>query len=155
MYMGNFMEPTNGAHKESIADRLQKATDELKILEQLILCGNFSPRLLSEFRNAVDSIRGTARVVQMWVGLQEQRRDPYSALSTMAADRVRRAIQINKDLTIDLQSMEMGLETEGLGELHQVVNELQERLSPLFRESDADTLAANSRQAMSAQAPQK
>jgi hypothetical protein len=129
------MERISGAHPESIADRMQRAIDELKILEQLILGGDFSPRLLSEFRSAVDSIRGTARVVQMWVGLQQQRRDPYSAMSTMAADRVRRAIEITKDLTIDLQSMEVDYETEGLAELHRAIMDMEERLGPIVKTS--------------------
>jgi hypothetical protein len=130
------MERATHPHAESIADRLQRTTDELKVLEQLILGGDFSPRLLSEFRSAVDSIRGTARVVQMWVGLQEQRRDPYSAMSTMAEDRVRRATQITKDLTIDLQSTEVDFGTEGLTELYGAVRELLEQLVPLFDVSE-------------------
>lgn len=126
----------NPTQAESLASRLQRTTDELKILEQLILCGDFSPRLLGEFRNAVDSIRGTARVVQMWVGLQQQHRDPYSAMSTMAEDRVRRAVQIAKDLTIDLQSMEVDFGTEGVAELHRVVIDLHEQLVHVFNVSD-------------------
>ena len=134
------MEPTNpSSNAESISDRLHRTTEELKILEQLILCGDFSPRLLSEFRNAVDSIRSTARVVQTWVGLQQQHRDPYSAMNTMAADRVRRATHIAKDLTIDLESMEVDFETEGLAELYRAVNRLQERLNALFGVSGAGT----------------
>jgi hypothetical protein len=134
------MEPTTpSASTESISDRLHRTTDELKILEQLILCGDFSPRLLSEFRNSIDSIRSTARVVQTWVGLQQQHHDPYSAMSTMAEDRVRRATHIAKDLTIDLESMEVDFDTEGLAELYREVNKLQERLNTLLRVCDADT----------------
>ena len=119
-----------------IAERLQRATEELKALEQLILSGDFAPRLLCEFRNAVDSIRHTARVVQMWVGLQQQQRDPYSAISTLSEDRVRRATQIAKDITIDLQSLEVDFDTEGLAELFQAIETLHERLLPLFRGGD-------------------
>ncbi len=126
----------NSRQAESISDRLQRATEDLKILEQLILCGDFSPRLLGEFRNAVDSIRSTARIVQMWVGLQQQHRDPYSAMNTMAADRVRRAVQIAQDLTVDLQAMEVDLDTDGMADLYRAVNELQERLAPLFHQQD-------------------
>jgi hypothetical protein len=126
----------HSADSGPIAERLLRATEELKILEQLILRGDFSPRLLSEFRNAVDSIRSTARVVQTWVGLQQQHRDPYSAMSSMAADRVRRATQIAKDLTIDLQSMEVDFETEGLAELYLSITSLHEQLIPMFDRND-------------------
>jgi len=129
-----FMDPHDRQAKgRSIAERLQRATDELKSLEQLIVSGDFSPRILSDFRNAVDSIRQTARVVQQWVGLQQQRRDPYSAMSTLSEDRVRRATQIAKDLTIDLQSLEVDFGTEGLLELFHAIEDLHERLIPLFR----------------------
>jgi len=120
----------------SIAERLRRATEELKILEQLIVSGSFSPRILSEFRNAVDSVRQTARVVQMWMGLQQEHRDPYSVMSTLSADRVRRATQIAKDLTIDLQSLEVDFSTEGIADLFQAVVELHERLVPLCRADD-------------------
>ncbi len=120
----------------SIAERVQRTTEELKTLEQLIVSGDFSPRILSEFRNAVDSVRQTARVVQMWMGLQQQHRDPYSVMSTLSEDRVRRATQIAKDLTIDLQSLEVDFGTEGIAKLFQAIEELHERLVPLFRTSD-------------------
>jgi hypothetical protein len=120
----------------SIAERVQRTTEELKTLEQLIVSGDFSPRILSEFRNAVDSVRQTARVVQMWTGLQQQHRDPHSAMSTLSEDRVRRATQIAKDLTIDLQSLEVDFGTEGIAELFRAIEELHERLVPLFRTND-------------------
>jgi phosphoribosylpyrophosphate synthetase len=116
----------------SVAERLQAATTELQGLEQIILSGDFSPRILSEFRNAVDNIRQTARAVQTWIGLQQQNRDPYSVMTALSADRVRRATQIAKELTIDLQAMEIDFETEGLRELFQAVEELRERLMPIF-----------------------
>jgi len=120
----------------SIAERMRQTTEELKTLEQMIVSADFSPRILSEFRSAVDSVRQTARVVQMWMGLQQEHRDPYSAMSTLSEDRVRRATQIAKDLTIDLQSLEVDFGTEGLSELFQAIEGLYERLVPLFRAGD-------------------
>jgi hypothetical protein len=117
----------------SVAQRVQAATRELKGLEQIIVSGSFSPRILCEFRNAVDDIRHTARAVQTWIGLQEQNRDPYSVMATLSADRVRRATQIAKDLTIDLQAMEVDFETEGLEELLHAVEGLRQCLTPMFK----------------------
>jgi hypothetical protein len=116
----------------SISERLKTATAELYELEQLVLSGTFSPRVLSEFRSAVDNVRQTSWAVQQWIGLQEQSRDPYSVMTLLAAERVRRAAQINKDLAIDLQSLEIGLETNGLKELFNAVSDLHESLAPLF-----------------------
>jgi len=38
-------------------------------------------------------------------------------------------------LTIDLESLELGLETEGLAELFKAIEGLYERLQPLFKKN--------------------
>jgi len=118
---------------DSLAERLKAATQELQELEKLVLSGNFSPRVLSEFRTSVDNIRQTAWAVQQWTELQEQHRDPYTVLGILSQERVRRATQITRDLTLDLESLELGLETQGLANLFQAVERLHERLLPLFK----------------------
>jgi len=117
----------------SLSERLKATTDELQQLEQLVVSGDSSPRVLSDFRGAVDSIRQTAWAVQQWAELQKQNRDPYTVLGILSEERVRRATQIAKDLTIDLESMELGLETKGLTDLFEAVEGLYERLTPLFK----------------------
>jgi|SRR5208283_5692243 len=116
----------------SVSQRLRAATDELQALEKLVVSG-CSPRVLSDFRSAVDSIRQTAWAVQQWKELQGQNRDPYSVMGILSKERVRRATQIAKDLTIDLESLELGVETEGLESLYHAIEGLYERLAPLFR----------------------
>ena len=122
----------NQTNVASISERLLAATTELQELEKLVRSGGFSPRVLSEFRDAVDNIRQTAWAVQNWIGLKEQKRDPYSVLNVLSAERVRRATQIARDLTVDLQALEVDLETEGLAELFRAVEGLRESLSRLF-----------------------
>ena len=97
----------------SVSERLKAATDELQKLEQLVLSGDCSPRVLGDFRGAVDSIRQTAWAVQQWTELRQQNRDPYSVMGVLAEERVRRATQLTKDLTIDLEALELSLETPG------------------------------------------
>ena len=121
--------------ERSISERLQAATDELQKLEQLVVSGDCSPRVLSEFRGAVDSIRQTAWAVQQWTELQSQHRDPYTVLGLLSEERVRRATQLSRDLRIDLESLELSVETEGLDKLFQATKGLYERLVPLFRNS--------------------
>jgi|SRR5258706_8329976 len=95
--------------------------------------GDCAPRVLSDFRGAVDSIRQTAWAVQQWSELQQQHRDPYSVLGILQEERVRRAAQIARDLTLDLESQDLGLETEGLANLFHAFEGLYGRLAPLFR----------------------
>ena len=115
-----------------LAMRLQAATTNLAELEQLVKSGDLDPRMLQDFRNAVDLIRGTAWAVQQWIGLKEQSGDPYSLLPILAAQRVQRATQLTRDLTVDLESVDVGYETPGIKDLFTAVNRLQERLAPLF-----------------------
>ncbi len=129
--MGSFCNSQSSVR--SVSERLKAATDELQELEKLVVSGDSSPRVLSEFRSAVDSIRQTAWAVQQWTELQGQHRDPYSVLGILSEERVRRATQIAKDLTIDLESLELGLETKGLANLFHAVEGLYERLTPLFK----------------------
>jgi hypothetical protein len=118
---------------DRLSERLKAATHELQELEKLVLSSDFSPRVLSEFRTAVDNIRQSAWAVQQWTELQEQHRDPYTVLGILSQERVRRATQITKDLTLDLESLELGLETQGLANLFQAIERLHERLRPLFK----------------------
>jgi hypothetical protein len=120
-----------GTDRRSIAERLKATTDELQKLEKLVISGDCAPRVLCDFRDAVDSIRQTAWAVQQWSELQAQHRDPV--LDILSGERVRRATQITRDLTTDLESLELGLETEGLDQLFQAVDGLYRRLMPMFR----------------------
>jgi hypothetical protein len=118
---------------DSLSERLKTATNELQALEKLVLSGDFSPRVLSDFRTAVDNIRQSAWAVQQWAELKEQHRDPYTVLSILSQERVRRATQITKDLRLDLESLELGLETPGLTDLFHAVEGLRERLWPIVK----------------------
>jgi len=116
-------------------ERLRRVTSELQELEHLVRSGNCAPRVLSEFRIAIDNIRQTAWAVQQWSDLQQRSRDPYTVLDVLAKERVRRATQIAQDLKMDLESLELSFDTEGLFELFQAIAGLHERLSPLFRKN--------------------
>jgi len=121
--------------QKTVSERLRAATGDLQELERQVVSGDCAPRVLSDFRTAVDNIRRTAWAVQQWIELQQQHRDPYTVLSILTKERVRRAAQIANDLTIDLESLELGLETEGLAELFKAIEGLYERLQPLFKKN--------------------
>jgi len=125
----------NSGPENDITARLQSATTELQELETLVKSGELDPRVLREFRNAVDHIRATAFAVQQWVGLKDSG-DPYSVLPKLSAERVRRAAQLTSDLVLDLQTLDVGLETQGLPELFAAIDDLRTRLAALLnRES--------------------
>ena len=120
--------------ERSITTRLEAATRELNELEELVKSGTLDSRVLSEFRNAVDHIRNTTWAVQKWIGLSDQSGgDPFSVLPIMSAERVKRATQISTDLSLDLQSIEVGIDTPGMADLFTAVDDLHRRLATLLK----------------------
>jgi hypothetical protein len=119
--------------KGPVSVRLQASTDELRELEQLIQPSDIDSSMLRDFRGAVDHIRTTVWAVQQWIELRERGSDPYPTLPVLARERVRRTTQLSKDLDLDLQTAEVSIETEGLGDLFQAVDGLHRRLAPLFK----------------------
>jgi hypothetical protein len=117
----------------NLTERLKANTAELQELEQLVKSGDLDGRVLNEFRNTVDHIRNTTWVVQQWIGAREQSGDPYAVLPALAAQRVRRATQLINDLSLDLQTVDISIETEGLSGLYTAVDDLNRRLELLFK----------------------
>ncbi len=119
---------------QPLTARLEAATGELQQLEALVKSGELDARVLSEFRNAVDHIRSTTWAVQKWLGLNEESGgDPFSVLPVMSAERVKRATQIANDLSLDLQSTDIGIETAGIKELYDAIDNLRRRLATLLK----------------------
>ena len=126
-------EPTDNS-AQSITARLEAATTELHKLEELVKSGDLDSRVLSEFRNAVDHIRSTTWAVQKWLGLNsESGGDPFSVLPIMSAERVKRAAQIANDLSLDLQTVDVGIDTPGVADLFHAVDNLHRRLATLLK----------------------
>jgi hypothetical protein len=129
----------NGPEQEStsersITTRLEAATRELNELEELVKSGALDSRVLSEFREAVDHIRSTTWAVQKWIGLSDESGgDPFTVLPIMSAERVKRAIQISTDLSLDLQTIEVGIDTPGINDLFNAVDDLHRRLAKLLK----------------------
>ena len=118
----------------SITARLEASTGELHELEELAKTGKLDSRVLAEFRYAVDHIRNTTWAVQKWIGLSDQSGgDPFSVLPIMSAERVKRATQISSDLSPDLQSIEVGIDTPGIVDLFNAVDDLHRRLTALLK----------------------
>jgi hypothetical protein len=123
---------------QSLTERLASATGEIQQLEKLVQSGDLDGRVLSEFRNAVDHIRTTTWAVQKWVGLNFQAGgDPFSVLPTMIEARVRRATQIADNLCLDIQSNDLGIDTPGIIDLANSVEDLHRRLADLLRRKPA------------------
>jgi hypothetical protein len=112
--------------------RLKRTTAELKRLDQAIRSGNIDPRVLREFRDAVDYVRKTAWAVQEWQERQAQHRDTATVLPLLSRERVRRAVQLCTAVSEDLSESEITSETAGVEELFRATRQLSRDLAERF-----------------------
>jgi len=121
------------ADKGDLSGRLRQLSADLRQLQEDIKSGDVDPVVLRDFRDAIDNARQTAWVVQAWLEKQAERGDPYSLLPLLTAERIRRAIQLSRNLADDLAAVEVTIESEGLKELCAAVESLHEPLAHLFQ----------------------
>lgn len=111
---------------------VKKTTIELKRLDQEIAAGNVDPRVLREFRDAVDYVRKTAWAVQEWQERQRQHRNTATVLPLLFTERVRRATQLCEAVNTGLKEHEIAPESEGIEGLFRAARRLCMDLNGLF-----------------------
>jgi hypothetical protein len=113
--------------------RLKTAIDDLQKLEKTIRSGGMDPRVLREFRDAVDYVRKTAWALQELQERQAQQRDTATVHSLLTEERVRRSTQLSNALASDLDSHEVTDGTTGAADLFRAIEGLYRRLAELFK----------------------
>jgi len=114
--------------------QLKKTCADLVRLEYEMRSGPFEPRILSEFRDAVDNVRKTAWAVQEWQERQSRQQDPLTVLPLLTAEGIRRATQLCDAITTGLAAHEVARETVGIHEFFQAVVRVHQSLIALFRD---------------------
>jgi hypothetical protein len=113
--------------------RLKMAIDSLLKLEEAIRSGGMDPRVLREFRDAVDHVRKTAWALQELQERQIQQRDTATVRSLLTEERVRRATQLSNALASDLDHREVTDSTVGAADLFRAIEGLYLRFASLFK----------------------
>jgi hypothetical protein len=113
--------------------QLKKTSAELLQLEQAIRTGGLDPRILMDFRDAVDHVRKTAWAVQEWQERQITHHDTHTLLPLLTTERIRRAAQLGNAIVSDLTSHEVTRETPGLDQLFQAVQRMHQLLADLLQ----------------------
>jgi hypothetical protein len=108
--------------------RLKKAAADLRTLEQEIKRGGADPRVLREFRDAVDFVRKSAWAVYEYQERRVQHKDASTVLSLLTVERVRRGTQLNNDIAADFDARELTSDTPGIAELMRAVEGVANRL---------------------------
>jgi len=112
--------------------RLSKTNEELKNLQNSVKTGMINVKVLMDFRTATERARQASVAVQQWLDAQGKGGDPYKLMEQVTRQRVEMATQLIKDVTVDLESLEVDFDTRGLPELHAAVHKLADRLGKLF-----------------------
>jgi len=79
-------EPTGGSDAPS---PLEQAIMELQRLHEVLLSGDLEPRVLTDFRDALNRVRTAAWAAEQYVVRNEIEQDSGSVLSLLAGERVR------------------------------------------------------------------
>jgi hypothetical protein len=115
-----------------LSSRLQKTNEELKNLQNSVKTGMINVKVLMDFRTATERARQASAAVQQWLDAQGKGSDPYKLMEQVVKQRVEMATQLIKDVTVDMESLEVDFDTPGLPALNEAVHKLVERLEILF-----------------------
>jgi hypothetical protein len=117
--------------------QLKKTCADLVRLEYEMRSGPFDPRILREFRDAVDNVRKTAWAAQEWQERQSRQQDPLTVLPLLTAEGIRRATQLCDAITTGLAAREVARETVGIDEFIRAVERVHQSLLDLFMDRKA------------------
>src|SRR5690242_6902526 len=116
--------------------QLKKACAELVRLEYDMRTGPIDPRVLQEFRDAVDNVRKTAWAVQEWQERQSKQQDPETVLPLLTAERIRRATQLCDAVTAASAAQDVTRQTVGIEEFLRAVERVHASLLDLFKDRE-------------------
>jgi hypothetical protein len=121
------------AYVPDIPTTIQSVTNELRRLQDLLtLAEDLDPRILTDFRDAVNRVRHTAWAVHEYGELIANEKEPSPIGSILAAERIRTICQLCKLLAADLGNPEIHLRDGHLLGLYNTTQELGHRLRELI-----------------------
>lgn len=118
----------------SVSVRLQKATSELRDVEARLSSADLDPRILSDFRDAVNRVRTTAWATQQYAETKDTQSDPTKVLSLLAAERIRTAYQLCRAIHDDLDKPNLRFQAGQLIHLHAAAHDLVQKLTTMLGE---------------------
>ena len=119
------------------ATAIASMATELRDLETLVASHDdqVDPRLLSEFRNAIDHARATTAAIEQWVDLQEQERDPFPVLASIESSRMQMTAEAMRELVMDIDSGSVNLGSDGIKELYEAARHMHLRIEHMIAEA--------------------
>jgi len=122
----------------TMSRRLEKAISELRKLQKLLVAGEgLDPRILADFRDALNRVRNTAWSAQQYVASRATDEDPAGVLSILAAERVRCAFQLCQTIQADLANNDVKFQAGPLIQLHLATQSLADQLADVVSKGAA------------------
>jgi len=107
---------------------LEQAIVELQRLHEILLAGDLEPRVLADFRDALNRVRTAAWAAQQYVIRKETEQDSGSVLSLLVGERVRVTYQLCQAISDDLKRTDIDFQAGSLVQLHNATKALTEQL---------------------------
>lgn len=117
--------------RERIANRVACAIAELRSLQHLLVSDDLDPRLLTDFRDALNRTRNTAWGVQQYLSCRSTEVDCATVMQILAVERIRVAYQLGQALLEDLRTPDLKVQPAHLLELYKVMKSLTAQLAEL------------------------
>lgn len=130
--------PDDTYDEPTIPAQIMRTITELNELEQHLVKEKVDPRIIAQFHDAMEHTRQTAWTVQQWIDLQATGGDPFGVLPQLEAERMHLLMKLSKNVIADIDSGSINEFTEGLGELHQTIQQLYKTLTKMFSNGPED-----------------
>ena len=119
---------------DTISVRLQHVTNELREIHELLTSSEAAdPRILTDFRDALNRVRNTAWAVEQYANSKVSETDPKAVLSVLAGERVRVTFQLCKLVQSDLSNVEIKFQIGQLMQLREAIQELELKLETALK----------------------
>ena len=116
------------------SERLKAAIGELGGIQSLLVAGELDPRILTDFRDAVNRVRNTAWAAYQYTESKITGKDSRSIISIVAGERIRAAYQLCQAIQDDLETADVHLQAGQLIQLHAATKSLTNKLRDVVRE---------------------
>ena len=115
--------------------RLDGITAELREIHELLTSGDeIDPRILSDFRDAVNRVRSTAWAVQQYSEILAMEQDANPILAVLTGERIRVAYQLCRTIQTDLANEDLRFQKGQLLRLYDAAQELSHKLREMIGE---------------------
>jgi hypothetical protein len=121
----------------------KKTSVELQKLEKSLRAEGIDPRLLNEFRDAVDYIRTVSLSVQQLRERQLHGRDDSEVASLLVTERIRRTANLSLEVLADIDAARVSSEAKGVDELFHSLEQVCDRLRHILKSREPDPYVTN------------